>query len=53
MKISKQQVFKAYKKAEREIDIEEGANINYHRVHKSKKSYDRKISKKMTKRMFD
>lgn len=53
MKISKQQTIKAFKKAERELDIEYGANINHHRVFKNKKKYDRKLSKKMTKRMMD
>lgn len=47
MKISKQQIYKAIKKAERELDIELGANINRHRVHKSKKAYDRKQAKKI------
>lgn len=45
MKISKQQILKAIKKAERELDIEFGANINRHRIHKNKKAYDRKQAK--------
>lgn len=42
MKITKEQTIKAFKKAERELDIEHNANINRHRVHKNKKKYTRK-----------
>jgi hypothetical protein len=49
MKITKEQTLLAIKKAERELDILLGANVNHHRVHKNKKAYDRKESKKLTK----
>lgn len=53
MKITKDQIVKAYKKAERDLDIEFGANINHHRVHKSKKAYDRNKLKKYKNKNFD
>jgi len=47
MKITKKHYLTAVRKAERELDIEFGVNIkSYHRVHKSKKAYDRKRFKK-------
>jgi hypothetical protein len=53
MKITKQQTLTAIRRAERELDIEYGANVNHHRVFKNKKKYDRKLSKKITKQMLD
>ena len=44
-KISKHQTIKAVKAAERQLDIEAGANFNRHRVHKNKKKYNRKSNK--------
>lgn len=47
MKITKKHYLTAVRKAERELDIEFGVNIkSYHRVHKSKKAYDRKRFKR-------
>jgi hypothetical protein len=44
-KISKQITLKLVKAAERQLDIEAGANFNRHRVHKNKKKYNRKNNK--------
>mgnify|MGYP003440551414 CR=1 FL=1 len=47
MKITKKHYLTAVRKAERELDIEFGVNIkSYHRIHKNKKTYDKKQFKK-------
>lgn len=42
LKINKEQILKMVKAIERELDIDAGANINRHRIHTSKKIYNRK-----------
>ncbi len=45
MKITAEDQYNMARKANRDIEIAQG-RINFKRVHKSKKSYDRKESKK-------
>lgn len=46
-KITKEQMLKIDRAARREAEIEFGLRINHHKVHKSKKSYNRQESKKV------
>lgn len=52
MNIDKKQILNMNKAANRAIDIEDGFNLNYHRVFKNKAKYDRKVSKKLTKEAY-
>jgi len=45
-KITKEDQIKMAKAAGREWDIENGRNVNYHRVHKNKKGYNRSENKR-------
>jgi hypothetical protein len=53
MKITKQQIIKAMKRAERELDFEFDANVNHHRIHKNKKKYSRRDMKKRMHNDYD
>lgn len=46
-KITKDQQMTMVKSANRQIDIDDNINVNLHRVHKNKKTYNRKESKKV------
>lgn len=48
MKITKEQILKMDRAAMRQSDIDNGLNINHHRVFKSKKTYTRKVKHKNT-----
>lgn len=48
-KITKDQQMKMVKSANRQIDIDDNRNVNLHRVHKTKKAYNRNENK----RVFD
>jgi hypothetical protein len=45
--ITKEQLLKGERKVRREIDIEQGFKPMGHKVHKSKKQYNRKENKKV------
>jgi hypothetical protein len=47
MTITKEQVLTIERAARREAEIEFGLRVNRHRVHKSKKTYNRQESKKI------
>ena len=47
-KITKEQMLKMERAISRTIEIESGMRINHNKVHKSKKSYNRQESKKLT-----
>ena len=47
MKITKKQLITIEKAKNRRADIESGANRNHHRVHKSKKDYNRQKEKQV------
>lgn len=46
-KLSKEQQMKINRKIERELQIELGMNFNRHRVHKTKKDYNRQENKRI------
>lgn len=46
-KLSKEQQMKMNRKIERELQIELGMNFNRHRVHKTKKDYNRQENKRI------
>ena len=46
-KITKEQMLKIERAARREAEIEFGLRVNHHKVHKSKKAYNRQESKKL------
>lgn len=46
-KLSKEQHIKMQRKIERELQIELGMNFSRHRVHKTKKDYNRQENKKV------
>ena len=47
MKIDKHQILTMNKSISREMDIENGRNINHHRIHKAKGTYNRREGKKV------
>ena len=47
MKIDKKDLEKMSKSVNREVEIENGQNVNRHRVHKNKKAYNRREGKKI------
>ena len=47
MKITKEQQYKMHRIANREFELENNLRINHKRVHKSKKSYNRKNFKQI------
>ncbi len=47
MTITKKQLITIEKAKNRRADIENGANKNHHRVHKTKKDYNRREGKKV------
>ena len=46
-KVSKEQMLIMDRAISRENEIQSGMRINHHRVHKSKKAYDRKRDRKI------
>ncbi len=46
-KITKEQMLKMERAISRNIELENGLRINHHKVHKSKKSYNRQENKKL------
>lgn len=48
MTLSKQTIDKLSRKVNREIELSCGSRLSYNRVHKNKKSYDRKRDKKFS-----
>jgi len=47
MKITTEQIMVMNRKISRDIELENNLRINHHKVHKSKKAYNRKESKKI------
>jgi len=46
-KITREQVLKMERAISRNIELENGMRINHHKVHKSKKAYNRQENKKL------
>lgn len=46
-KITKEQILVIERAARRTVEIEFGLRVNHHKVHKSKKSYNRQENKKI------
>ena len=47
-KITKEQILKMERAISRKIELENNMRINYNKVHKSKKAYNRQESKKIS-----
>ncbi len=47
MKITTEQIMVMNRKISRDIELENNLRINHHKVHKSKKAYNRKDNKKI------